>query len=137
MAKNNPFLLALDAFTGRQDDYDAAVKMTYEDENYSKKNATVAEKFDNEWIKKFYKMLSFGLLTRANETELFKMKKTKEENKEKEKALSTEFNAAEKKLHVLSDELEANIKYSVVPIKKLVSIQLECGLLVAEYLKNV
>ena len=137
MAKNNPFLLALDAFTGRQDDYEAAVKMTYEDENYSKKNATVAEKFDNEWIKKFYKMLSFGLLTRANETELFKMKKTKEENKEKEKALSNEFNAAEKKLQVLSDELEANIKYSVVPIKKLVSIQLECGLLVAEYLKNV
>ena len=38
------FLLALDAFTGRKDDYEAAVKMTYEDENYSKKNATVAEK---------------------------------------------------------------------------------------------
>ena len=34
----------------------------------------------------------------------------------------------------MTDQLEEAIDYEVVPIRKLVSIQLECGLLVSKYI---
>ena len=49
------------------------------------KMATVARKFDNLLVAKFYKMLSYGLLVRANESELMKMKETNEVNPEKKR----------------------------------------------------
>jgi len=81
-------------------------------------------------------MLSFGLLVRASESELQKMKQFNEDNQEKAKVLKEEFRSSEEKLKGLSSELEERIDYEVIPIKKLVSIQLECGLLMAEYLKH-
>lgn len=135
MDEKNPFKLALEAFTSNKNDNEATRKMVNENPDYNRL-ATVAEKFDNLLVTKFYKMLSLGLLVRANEIELEKMKENNEDNKEKEQALEKAFNKALIKLEELSKYLEENMDYEVIPIKKLISIQLECGLLMAEYLKK-
>ena len=134
MDKKNPFLMALEAFS-ENDSGDATKKMIKENPDYQKK-ATVAEKFDNLLVSKFYKALSYGMLIRANEYELQKMEETGEIAPEKEKALKNAAVIAEKAHRELADYLEENINYQVVPIKKLVSIQLECGIIMAEYLKS-
>lgn len=134
MDKKNPFLLALEAFS-ENDSGDATKKMIKENPEYQKK-ATVAEKFDNLLVSKFYKALSYGMLIRANEYELQKMEEAGEIAPEKEKALKNAAGIAEKAHRELADYLEENINYQVVPIKKLVSIQLECGIIMAEYLKS-
>ncbi|XCP85666.1 M14 family zinc carboxypeptidase [Roseburia hominis] len=134
MDKENPFLLALNAFS-EGSELEATKKMIEENEEYHK-TATVAEKFDNQLISKFYKLLSYGMLIRANESELEAMKEKGEQNEEKEAAFKKAFDIAVKAHKELADELEEEIHYQVVPIRKLVSIQLECGLLMAEYLKK-
>lgn len=135
MEGKNPFKLALEAFTSNNESNEATKKMVNENPDYNRL-ATVAEKFDNLLVTKFYKMLSLGLLVRANETELENMKKNNENNLEKERALEEGYNKALAKLKELSQYLEENIDYEVVPIKKLISIQLECGLLMADYLQR-
>ena len=59
-----------------------------------------------------------------------------EEEQEKAATLKKAFEIAEKEHRELAEYLEQEIDYLVVPIRKLVSIQLECGLLMAEYLKE-
>ncbi|MGF7057780.1 M14 family zinc carboxypeptidase [Brassicibacter mesophilus] len=135
MEERNPFKLALEAFTGNNESKEATKKMVNENPDFARA-ATVAEKFDNLLISKFYKTLSYGLLVRANESELLTMKENNEDNPEKKKALEEAFARAEEKLKELSEELEEKINYEVISIKKLISIQLECGLLMADYLKT-
>ena len=60
----------------------------------------------------------------------------KEDNPEKKEALEKAFNISLERLKNLSEVLEEDIDYEVVPIKKLISIQLECGLIVADYLNR-
>jgi len=100
------------------------------------RKATVAEEFDNLCISGFYNSLSYGMLIRMNEYELMSMKQQGEQNSEKEKALTDAISEAEKAHRTLTDRLEAELDYQVVPIKKLVSVQLECGLIVSDYLKD-
>jgi hypothetical protein len=132
--KKNPFKLALEAFTDSEKSNEATKKMIEENEEFQR-NATVAEKFDNLYISKFYKLLSYGLLVRASELELEKIDKS-EKQTEKYKKLEEAFETAKKALKDLSENLEKEINYQVVPIKKLVSIQLECGLIMADYLNR-
>jgi len=133
--ERNPFRLALEAFTDNKESNAATRTMVSVNPDFSK-TATVAEKFDNLLVTKFYKMLSYGLLVRASETELTKMAENNEDNQNKEDTLKESFDSALEKLKELSDELEEKINYQVVPIKNLVAIQLECGLLVADYLQK-
>lgn len=134
--EKNPFRLALEAFTGNNKERnDSTRKMVEENPDFARK-ATVAEKFDNLLVSRFYKMLSYGLLVRASESELEKMKDKNEDDTTKYRTLCAAFETAEKELKELSRELETKIDYEVVPIKKLVAIQLECGLIIANYLKK-
>ncbi|KPU43172.1 zinc carboxypeptidase [Oxobacter pfennigii] len=133
--KNNPFRLALEAFINNWESNEATIKMVTENPDFARK-ATVAEKFANLLITRFYKMLSYGLLVRANESQLKKMADINEDNQQKKAALEDAFKRSEENLKKLSIELEQLIDYEVVPIKKLVAIQLECGLLMAEYLQQ-
>ena len=66
--------------------------------------------------------------------ELEKMEENKEDNSEKKEALEKAYNTSLERLKNLSEVLEEKIDYEVVPIKKLISIQLECGLIMADYL---
>ncbi len=135
MEEKNPFKLALESFTDNTISNEATKQMINTNPEFSE-IATVAEKFDNLLITKFYKMLSYGLLVRSHETELEKMKENKEENIEKQLILEDAFNVSLNRLKALSEKLEKEINYEVVPIKKLISIQLECGILVADYLNR-
>ena len=76
------------------------------------------------------------MLIRANEWELDRMDATGETNEEKRIALTLAMKTAEEEHRKLADYLEREIDYQVVPIRKLVYIQLKCGLLMADYLKS-
>lgn len=128
--EKNPFKFAMNAFTKISDDDTTRKKVETEVEY--ERLATVSEKFDNLIMSKFYKSLSFGLMLRANETELEKMKATGEENEEKREALTKAMTIFEDKLKETTDYLESVLHYQVVPIKRLISIQMESGLIVAD-----
>ena len=130
----NPFMLALVAFTRIKDNNEATRKMVEEDPDFAKM-ATVAEAFDSDLVSKFYKTLSYGLLIRMAETTL-------EEgaegviSQEGISLLKEKMEEAESRLKDLTEHLEEEMNYSIVPIKKLIHIQLESGLEVMEFLKN-
>ena len=88
------------------------------------KKATVAEAFDNQQVSKTYKMLSWGMLRRIM---LLNYEKTND----------GEFKAAAEKAYRhmkdMSDKLEKELEYTIIPIKKLVQIQLMSGLYAALY----
>ena len=133
MDAENPFRLALEAFTVNRSE-EATRNMIASNPDFAKP-ATVAEKFDNLLVKKFYKLLQYGMLIRANELELERMRAAGEVNPQKEAALTAAVAAATQEHKKLADYLEEAIDYEVVPIRKLVYIQLCCGLHMAEYLK--
>lgn len=87
--------------------------------------ATVAEKFTNLYITRFYSMLTVGMLSRAAQREL---DADPVAGDEKRRALSEVRDLAAAKLKATSDFLEGAIDYQVVPIWKLVTIQLASGL---------
>ncbi|PXF33663.1 hypothetical protein KU43_07030 [Mesotoga sp. SC_NapDC2] len=88
------------------------------------KKATVAEAFDNQQVSKTYKMLLWGMLRRIM---LLNYEKTNDD----------EFKAAAEKAYRhmkdMSDKLEKELEYTIIPIKKLVQIQLMSGLYAALY----
>ncbi|MCE5236492.1 MAG: hypothetical protein LLF87_10640 [Eubacteriales bacterium] len=130
----NPFLLALEAFS-EDTGYESKRKMIETDPIFAK-TATVAEEFDNLQISKFYKSLSYGMLIRMSEYELARMRRTGERNPERKAALAAAAKEAEAVHRAYAEALERELNYEVVPIRKLVSIQLESGLLVCDYLKG-
>lgn len=90
-----------------------------------------SEAFDNLEIPKFSCLFSWTLLIRSCEHEL-------------EKNPSEDIKAILTKVHEEAEAIfkekavvaENDLDYSVVPIKKLVSIQLESGMIVADWIKN-
>ena len=130
--KDNPFRLALEAFTNNKNTNEATLKMIENNPDF-KRIATVAEEFDNLLVTRFYKMLSYGLLVRAVESAINKGENLEDEAKIK---LESTFNLVESRLKDLSEYLETEMDYEVVPIKKLIAIQLECGLLVSQHLNQ-
>jgi len=96
----------------------------------------VAEEFDNALVSKFYKSLSYGLLVRMAETTLEEAQQEGSLAEEGLNLLKEKMNEAEGKLKSLTELLEDEMDYSIVPIQKLIRIQLESGLDVIEFLKN-
>lgn len=134
MDDENPFMRAIEAFT--RDSSDAATRqMIAEDPDFAKP-ATEAQVFDNILVTKFYKLLSYGMLVRANESELQAMDERGEQDDEKRAALQKGFDLAVPAHAKLAAELEEAFHYQVVPIKKLVTIQLSCGLMMADYVRE-
>ena len=134
VSKENPFYSTLKDFT-KKGSSEALTNMVNSNPEFEKL-ATVAEQFDNELIAKFYKLLSFGMLVRANEYELDKLQAQGKICPQSVAALTLALSTAVSAHKELSDQLESQINYQVVPIKKLVSIQLESGLFVLEAIKN-
>lgn len=89
-----------------------------------------SEALDNLDIPKFYKLIYLGLLLRSVEYELMK------DNVEGEKRakLQDVFNSVDEELKEASQVAEDALDYNVIPIRKLVRIQLESGLLVASHI---
>ena len=105
--------------------------------NFAKQNkdnekpCKVSEEFDNLVITKFYLMLGWGSLIRGAKYERDKRKGTKEEE-----LLNKIIPEMEEELVKLSKYVEEKTQYSVVPIQRLVGVQLESGMLCAEYIQK-
>ena len=114
----------------RKKDYETQLNFARQNED-NKKPCKVSEEFDNAIVTKFYQMLSWGSLIRGAKYELEHRKGTPEEE-----MLTSVIEEMEEKLLTLSKEVEEKTQYSVVDIKRLVGVQLESGMIVADYLKN-
>ena len=131
---DNHFYLACKNFSEIRPDYMERALMIMEGKEEYNRKATVAEKFDNLLGSKFYQAITFAMIVRANESELELMKKAGEDNPAKKAALEKGLEKAMAGYKKITDFLEAEMNYKVIPIKSLVAIQLECGLIVADYL---
>lgn len=130
MAETNPYLMAVEDFT-KGLEIESARKMAKEDPDYQRP-ATVAEYFDSTTINKFYRLLAYGMLIRAHEYEL-----EKNPDAEAVKLLTAGMREAELLHRELSKELEQELNYQAIPIKKLVNIQLECGLKMLRHIHKI
>lgn len=94
--------------------------------------ATKSQLFDNVNTMKFYSNLSLVLFRRACEEEL-------EQNLSREQA--DKIRKAKEKAEIRETEnlawMEQSIDYDVIPIRNLVKVQLESGLLYAQYIKQI
>lgn len=96
--------------------------------------AKVSEVFDNLNVSHFYSLLFLALLVRLPEYELAHAPQTI--GPEAQERLNRVFAQAEAELKKQADALEREMNYTVVPIKKLVSIQLESGFLAVSALNG-
>jgi len=129
---DDPFLSAVEDFA-RDGGSQAAINQAEADPAYQEA-ATQAEKLDQLVVGKFYKMILYGMLVRANEEELKRAGAAGEP--ERSADLRAGFDAALQGLKEITAFLEKNLNYSVVPIRRLIAVQLESGLEVLRYLKN-
>lgn len=130
---DDPFLGAVEDFTRDTGSDQAAINQAEADPAY-REMATQAEKLDQLVVGKFYKMILYGMLVRANEEEL--KRPSAEGGAEREADLRAGFEAALQGLKEITAFLEKNLDYSVVPIRRLIAVQLESGLEVLRYLKD-
>ncbi|MGD2142004.1 MAG: hypothetical protein PVH79_00820, partial [Candidatus Bathyarchaeota archaeon] len=90
--------------------------------------ATVAQEFDSRVSTKFYSMLRMGTTLRVADQTLAS-KPDREIKAAKEEI--------QRKLLETNDTILKEAEIEVIPIQKLVRIQLGSGLLIAEYLRNL
>lgn len=109
---------------------EARKKMMAASPDYQRK-ANNAEVFDNLCSSRFYKMLGIGILARACRWEL-----DRETADEEGRARLIEVEeAASEMLKKQCDIFESEVPYSVVPIKKMIAVQLGSGLIVMNRMK--
>ncbi len=129
MGEKNPYLCAVhDAL--EDSGLEPNRRMAQEDQAYQRP-ATQAEYFDNVLVTQFYRLLSYGMLIRAHEYAL-----ARTSDKAAETALQQGKEKAERLHRELADALEEKLDYSVIPIRKLINIQLECGLKAAQLIHD-
>ncbi len=127
----NPFAAAVRDFSRDSGSGAAAINEAEQDPAYNQA-ATQAEKLDRLVISKFYKMILYGMLVRANETELA----AADADPARTAALQEGYDQALKGLKDITAFLEGALDYTVVPIRKLIAVQLESGLVVLDYLRR-
>jgi len=100
-------------------------------ENWARTNpktaemATVAEKFDNLAIHRSYRLFGLGMFVRMVDAQIAATGESP--------SLSSAREAAKATFEARSADLEAELDYTVVPIQKLVRVQLGSALLTADY----
>ena len=97
------------------------------------KPATVCQEFDNLLTTRFYSNLSIVLLRRACQEELKKPDLAPEVRDQLEKAADSLYNKECENLAAM----EKLFHYKAIPIAHLVKVQLECGLLYADYVHGM
>ncbi len=95
---------------------------------HSAETATVAEKFDNLLVSKFYHMLTLGMFVRMLNAQIAATGESA--------ALLSAREAAEAAFTARNAELDMQLKYSVIPIQKLVRVQLGSALLAADFAQS-
>lgn len=115
----SPLVTALDHFLESSDKYLPVQENWAKNAKELENKATVAEEFDNGPVSQTYKMLIWGMLRRIL---LLNYEKTNDEDCKKAAAKVYE------EMKAMSDDLDKELDYTVIPIKKLVQIQLMSGL---------
>lgn len=105
------------------DDYLAAQENWAKNDPSLSEKATVAERFDNLLGNRFYQLLGMGTAVRMVEAQI--------EASGELYPLVQVLNALQTYFNKEAAELEAALNYQVIPIRKLVSVQLGCALLLA------
>ena len=120
------------------------VSIQYDEGNYGAEKAFIetneeyavpckeSEAFDNLDLPKFFALFMWTLTIRSCEHEL-----GKNHDEADKKLLAKVHDECEAEFAKRAQVVEADINYEVTPIKKLVSIQLESGMIVADYLNTL
>jgi len=129
ISDDNPFFPTLaPALDGSDGDAEAKKKMVEQDEEYGAE-ATHAERFSSVCEPLFYRLLQFGMLIRLIQWELSRGPSGRQE-----------LERAKLRAQGLFDSrvsgLLAQLDYEAVPIRKLVAMQLESGLIIIDLLKE-
>ncbi|WP_404332424.1 M14 family zinc carboxypeptidase [Mesobacillus maritimus] len=98
--------------------------------------AKIAEVFDNLHGAKFYNGLYLGLTVRSCEYELDRLHRQETNEEEAIRKLQATHNKGERFLKEYCEALERELDYSFIPIQKLVRIQVESGLIVADSIRR-
>ncbi|HJE20407.1 MAG TPA: peptidase [Aliicoccus persicus] len=134
LSEDNPFPLLVEQMISNSKSSNQA-KLEWANQEEFTRKATVSEEFDNLIVSKFYSGLMIALLQRAAE---FEIERIKNENIEGSSLKNLE-EVAEKAAEWVkenSEMLEEEMNYEVISIQKLVRIQIECGLIVANHHSN-
>ncbi|HWR60149.1 MAG TPA: M14 family zinc carboxypeptidase [Clostridia bacterium] len=113
---------------------EAKRKMVEKNTDFQRK-ATVSEAFDYQYASRFYNLLSVGMLVRTAEYELARLEGIGKTGPEL-LLLKKAFEAAEALFNRVCSALEEDMNYTVIPIRQLVRVQLESGLLAASTLRQ-
>ncbi len=121
---DSPLKIALEHFIESADKYLPVQENWAKNAKELENKATVAEAFDNGPVSQTYKMLIWGMLRRIL---LLNFDKTGDEE------FKVAAESVYKEMTEMGERLEEELDYSVIPIKKLVQIQLMSGLYAALY----
>lgn len=110
--------------------------------NWAKSNpefenpAKTAEVFDNLYAAKFYNGLYLGLTVRTCEYELERLRRQEQKDETAINKLKEFHEVGECFLKEYCQTLESELDYTFIPIQKLVRIQVESGLILADYIRG-
>jgi hypothetical protein len=134
ISEHNPFVkLVEEVIQYVRDGSEAKIKWADSNPEFEKR-ATNAEVFDNLLAAKFYNGLYLGLTVRTCEYEIDRLQHTEDENALN--ILKGTYEMGQQFLKEYCDNLEKELNYTAIPIQKLVRIQVESGLLVANYVRD-
>ncbi|WP_372663542.1 M14 family zinc carboxypeptidase [Cohnella sp.] len=131
---NNPFIKLVDQSLRMVGEIGEAKKSWADSQTSFNKPAKVAHVFDNLLTAKFYNGLALGLAVRSCEFELKRFESSGDAVAIERLEQARRNGAA--MLVRLCEELEEELHYSVIPIRKLVSVQVESGLIVAAHISG-
>lgn len=132
----NPFIKLVEEVSYFvQEGSDAKIKWAESNPEFEKK-ATVAEIFDSLQVIKFYNGLYLGLTIRTCEYEIERILSQSSYEGEAINTLKETLVRGEKILKEYCSNLENELEYQVIPIQKLIRIQIESGLIVSNYLNK-
>jgi hypothetical protein len=122
---SSPFRVAVEETLRTWPEHMAAQENWARTDPKTQRQATVAEKLDSLVIGRFYRLLSLGMFVRLLETQIAATGESP--------ALAAALAEGTALFAESSGALEAELDYSVIPIQRLVRVQLGSALLAAEY----
>jgi hypothetical protein len=134
ISEENPFVkLVEEVIQFVRDGSEAKIKWSESNPDFEKR-ATNAELFDNLHGAKFYNGLYLGLTVRTCEYEIERLQHTGDDNAMN--ILKETYEKGQQFLKEYCENLESELDYTAIPIQKLVRVQVESGLLVANYIRE-
>lgn len=130
ISEDNPFVRLVDEMIGMAKESGPGMRQYVSSNPELDRPAPASLVFDSLTVRKFYMGLLHGMAVRTCRFEL----ERRTDSGEAYTVLKNALDTGEARLNALCEELERELDYEVVPIRNLVSIQLESGLLVADYM---